>query len=126
MRTILIVFATLLVLLTLLGAFGGSIKYSEPFYVSATNVRYEEPFQNLDMMPSQPHSSFVNSEAMDMPGMPTDAAETYENLHVNGPKSQFYDAPQTPSTFHESKAAVEEGFYIEPFEEDKNDMPAAY
>lgn len=34
MRNILIVFAVLLLMLTLLGTFGGSIQYSEPFYVN--------------------------------------------------------------------------------------------
>ena len=160
MRTILVVFAILLVLLTLLGTFGGSIKQSEPFYdLSSTAQKQVSNDKNkfydgemLDPLPSAssgipelPKAPFV-----DMP-MPSSAgSSTHAPFTDNEPNMEhFYEqVPVMPDDVEQKKAAfanmpmpslpsapkptppshfVQEGFMIEPFEEDaKTSYPAAY
>jgi hypothetical protein len=105
MRVILIVFAVLLILLTFLGAFGGSIYQKEPF--------------------------FIDSSVPDMTGPETitysETPEPYENSQL---KDEFYNVPNsTPMVLDEQpKRFLEDGFNIEPFEEDEPtaSMPALY
>jgi hypothetical protein len=78
MRTLLIVFAILLLLLTLLGAFGGSIKYNEPFFdvindkanlkknKFAQGIRGSELFSNEN----KKQNTFVDGQMPTMPDMP--------------------------------------------------------
>jgi hypothetical protein len=143
MRTILIVFAILLLLLTLLGAFGGSIKYSEPFYEVARKSQLEEQYEDA--------RQFEEEQYEDMPP-PAGPAEHYASVsgtggapNSNKPKSEFYMPPPTntatsgpvlpttpspvPQKFANGPAEgdyVQEGFYIEPFEDIHNSGPAEY
>ena len=159
MRTILIVFAILLVLLTLLGTFGGSIRQSEPFYDLSSTARTQlsqkknkfydgqmpEPLPSassgipelpkapfVDMpMPSSSgsamHAPFENEQRMEhfyeqVPLMPDDVEQQRKATFANMPNlSSVPAAPKPPSQF------VQEGFMIEPFEDDsKTSYPAAY
>ncbi len=155
MRTILIVFAILLVLLTLLGTFGGSIKYREPFYELSTLAEQEQRHQidqeHFRRFAAQEHPAKLRFED-DMPppqdGGMVDVANSLP-LDDQPPIESFYDAiPPTPSDIKKAKfldmpsapkmpvsqphppAQFEpsmEGFMIEPFEEDsKSSFPAAY
>lgn len=137
MRTILIVFAILLLLLTLLGAFGGSIKYSEPFYEVAQPSQLEEEYENA--------RKFEEETYEDMPPPAGPGAEHYGTN--NKPKSEFYMPPPAKATAGSAAPAlpttpspvpqqfangpvdgdyVQEGFYIEPFEDIHNSGPAEY
>ena len=99
MRVILIVFAILLVLLTFLGAFGGSIYQKEPFYIESPTmsetVESEKPYAN-NMEPKEEFYNVPNSTPMVLDEQP--------------------------------KRFLEDGFNIEPFEDDEptSSMPALY
>ena len=114
MRVILIVFAILLVLLTFLGAFGGSIYQKEPFFstnapdltTTESEVAYRsEPYQNMDSMESAEDDSMEANE-------------------------EFYNVPSsTPMVLEEQpKRFLEDGFNIEPFEDEEptSSLPAMY
>jgi hypothetical protein len=104
MRTLLIVFAILLLLLTLLGTFGGSIKYTEPFY-DATPIKGQFSNDSVDDNMGMDKSEYRNI------GDPEedDATENFYNdmpvtatadMNMNDMtnKSQFYDGiPGGPS-----------------------------
>lgn len=140
MRTILIVFAILLLLLTLLGAFGGSIKYSEPFYQVAKGTSDEEDFTQ-DQQPlghAVPHSGFENQDDEDGPksefyATPPPKALFEDGLPAGGPSTTALPASVPPTgaqvgaSIQPSTNAVQEGFFIEPFEEDTySSVPSAY
>lgn len=96
MRTLLIVFAILLLLLTLLGAFGGSIKYNEPFFNVIDNSNGN--LMNKSMNKFIPkivdtNSHFENGGMSVMSGMP----EMPEMPNISVPQmptqvSNFLDA----------------------------------
>lgn len=116
MRTILIVFAILLVLLTLLGTFGGSIKYREPFYEVSTFAEQEQRHSkmNFEDMPPQidmPSSDMPSSDGMNVPmsdmppmgdEMPLPPPETdygsvdMSNIVNSLPVEGFYQGPSVP------------------------------
>lgn len=156
MRTLLIVFAILLLLLTLLGTFGGSIKYNEPFYQPMqmtermTGRESKSSYRNIgdpDTEENFYNDAPVPTTMMEMPSMPTMSS---------GPKNNFYNGvPGTPSNqearpetshfaqqipsempIHHSgytnaplthSSFEQEGFSIEPFEAEVHaSMPASY
>lgn len=148
MRTILIVFAILLVLLTLLGTFGGSIKYREPFYELSTFAEQEQRQQKL-RFEDMPQDNEPPSQVGGMEGIadsfPVDnyPVESFYDAIPPTPgdydKARFLDLPKAPqlgasqpqppampntvSNFEPSM----EGFMIEPFEEEsRSSFPAAY
>jgi hypothetical protein len=88
-KTLLVIFAVLLLLLTLLSAFGGSIRPTETFY--------EEPTMPMVSIPIPSESSDVNPPSV-----------------TNNPLFQ-----DTSSSNVEMMADRKEQFYIEPFEEEK-------
>lgn len=96
-KTLLVIFAVLLLLLTLLSAFGGSIRPAEMFY--------EEP-----AMPVMPATPVVAEETMMM--MPS--SDTNPPSMTNNPIFQDTSSKQV-----EVMADSKEQFYIEPFEEEK-------
>lgn len=77
MRTILIVFAILLLLLTLLGAFGGSVKYNESF----DDMKMDEPENPLP-------DNYEN-----MPPNMEDFTDDTDQDPYDMSKSQFYEPP---------------------------------
>lgn len=98
-KTLLVIFAVLLLLLTLLSAFGGSIRQTEEFYPFETYVDGEEPIQG-----------------------------GFETQVSNNPIFQDQTSKQVGESFIEQKLDEEtpvaqnmESFYIEPFEEDGKD-----
>ncbi len=111
MRTILIVFAILLVLLTLLGTFGGSIKYREPFYETSVYAEQEQRAGFEDMppsdvvqqadMPPPTEVDMSNVQMSDMPPPPPDSAYGANNLNEianslpveQTPVEGFYEPP---------------------------------
>lgn len=155
MRTILIVFAILLVLLTLLGTFGGSIKHTEP-YIDTRMVQGEKFNSSgayaMPQMPQMPRSMdqkhgemlkkapFVDSpmESLHMQmSMPTtnDQMMNEPMPHMAGEVEGFYEqVPPVPSDVRKSTESdseptgyAQEGFMIEPFEDDnKSSFPASF
>lgn len=171
MKTLLIVFAVLLLLLTLLSTFGGSIRPSEPFFQDAKQPNeyyYEAPFQSeqfTDSMVMPPPmseeyesspASYISEQYNNAPGVsfngPTVALsenfdeEMPESIPVSMPTEEFQTVqkPPVPTSFgenyvnvpsipevpimpNEKKASytnappqsIQDGFMIEPFEEDK-------
>jgi len=122
MKTILVVFAILLLLLTLLGAFGGSIQYAEPFFEDVSEpqeppMNYEFPEQQSGMKSefyNPPEPIQVESPAptyQEFPDVPEFPVVSDENVYMSSPSSQETHEP----------------FTIEPFEEDeKSSFPAAF
>jgi hypothetical protein len=123
MRVILIVFAILLVLLTFLGAFGGSLYQKEPFFSSNS-----PDYMMTDSEASYP--PFKPEPYENMPSMPTDDA----SMPPMAPKDEFYNVPSSvPSSSpmvldEQRKGFLEDGFNIEPFEEEEptTSLPAMY
>lgn len=135
MRTLLIVFAILLVLLTLLGTFGGSIRYTEPFYEVANSAIVNAETSGKMSLPSkapffdQQPPPFPTTEPFYEP-IPTTPGDVEESTK---PKSSFTSMPPMPTLPTKMPFSngpdnfVQEGFMIEPFEEDnKASFPAAY
>jgi len=90
MRTLLIVFAILLLLLTLLGAFGGSIKYNGPFFDVINNSTNKVKF--TPRLPgNELFSNFNGSENFGVGGTKI-APRHGGNLHA-----PFIDGPQMPT-----------------------------
>lgn len=136
MRTILIVFATLLLLLTLLSAFGGSMKQNEPFYDGiAINERFTDSMATVP--PSQPGKSVADKakEAIEnakkaLTGqskapVPSSVKPVYAES-----KSKFTEEPNVsifPPEALKSPEYFEEGFAIQPFEDEtQGSVPASF
>lgn len=178
MKTLLIVFAVLLLLLTLLSTFGGSIRPSEPFiqeikprneyYYDTPNVseQFEDPSVNLPAMPQMSeqfeHAPYMSEHYKNLapPGLerfeedPAKIPEysapmeyftekpkvpSFESFDESplmpsadsAPKAHFVDGPATNLTMSSKNSMppmtggsaggppMNEGFMIEPFEEDK-------
>jgi hypothetical protein len=88
MRTLLIVFAILLLLLTLLGAFGGSIKYNEPFLElpKMGSIKYNElPKKSkfMENLSGEGLSHFTEDASISKMGMDMNVAS--ETLQLNIP-----------------------------------------
>ena len=177
MKSLLIIFAVLLLLLTLLSTFGGSIRPGEPFtdgIASMTGLvnmpgmsgmhkmpskEHSESFYNStapaihmqSQMPSQEHSeSFYNSTAPAIPmqsQMPEmqQVSEQYEHApfpsiseNYNNPLSIAKASPPQftmPTTKQKQKytevsamapMSLSEGFDIEPFEKENDNLFASF
>ena len=149
MRTILIVFAILLVLLTLLGTFGGSIKYKEPFYELSTLAEQEQQqgqeqqklgFEDMPPSSSPPQIGGMDQGVADSYPVDDQPVESFYDAIPPTPgnydKARFLDLPRAPQlgASQPQPPAVSnyepsmEGFMIEPFEEDNrvSSIPAAY
>jgi hypothetical protein len=113
MKSILVVFAVLLLLLTLLGAFGGSIQYAEPFFEVAEDEK-EQVYS--------PQTEFYTQPTMSMPPPPVGMEM------LQAPKLSTPNPLMMPVTGeHKVTSEQFEAFSIEPFEEDeKTSLPAAY
>lgn len=127
MRTLLIVFAILLLLLTLLGAFGGSIKYNEQFFdiLDSNKNKFtqrlpgNELFSNShdkhNKQEAKYHNTFVDVPQMpvqtmipniDVPQMPTQVSNFLDalppSMPMNTPSSvpdlESYQIPEMSST----------------------------
>jgi hypothetical protein len=140
MRVILIVFAILLVLLTFLGAFGGSIYQKEPFFsnnspdMDMTDSEFtypglpKESYENTedDDLIMENMQNMQNSQSMPptppMPPMPEGPKDEFYNVPSNMPKSSPMILEEQPKRF------LEDGFNIEPFEDEAptSSMPAMY
>ena len=109
MKTILIVFAILLILLTLLGTFGGSISYREPFYELSTLAEQEQRSYSKVHFEDMPSSYVPDMPSSDVPDMlmsnmpPSDSS--YGNNFVvtdiddslkSPPVEGFYNGPVMP------------------------------
>lgn len=147
MKTLLIVFAVLLLLLTLLSTFGGSIRANEPFYQEPAKDRneyyYEAPIsEQFSDVPGIPSDSI--SEEYQSPlavseqyqnGLPP-VPEQFDEMPEDIKQEPFATLPPQPSipdfklpqvsaassakpSDATHAAPMQEGFMIEPFEEDK-------
>jgi hypothetical protein len=104
MKELLIVFAVLLLLLTLLSTFGGSIRHSEPFY--APHKQSKEYYYDTPKLP--PNEYYDNTNPM----MPPPISENYDNMMP----------PPSMSVPHEKfEPTVVDEVTPEPFE--KEDAP---
>lgn len=182
MRTTIIVFAVLLLLLTLLGAFGGSIRYTEPYLevhqegahhsahhsaVLPEHLYPRPPSTPPKFTPgSDPKEAYNEYVAMQDSVMKTLSTEHFDplSLSMDAPASEpppggpmpptqsrdeetFYqpeglpqisemvDAVKSAMTgkkpkehFYDTETEVNNGFAIEPFEEEdmNQSLPAAY
>lgn len=150
MRNILIIFAILLLLLTLLGTFGGSLRYNEPFYDKPKsdiiyNYGVDVPKKVKSYFVSDPASAFLTSPVSPIsPISPASASPTISHAPTSlifppSPTFPVSHAPASPishsaSTAYpiapiskpHSKIMENEGFDIEPFEADSNNLPADY
>jgi len=106
MKVLLIVFAVLLLLLTLLSTFGGSIRPGEPFTqqykaANANEYFYDGTNTQKDILP-----------------MPT-------TMPTLMPSEQYVDLPKLPQQLTNFATAINkpkhENFTIEPFEKEDND-----
>ena len=105
--TLLIVFAVLLLLLTLLSTFGGSIRTGEPFYEPVAAAQYDpvsEYYTAASEMPNFEPPSVMPSDAMS------------ENFANAVPTPSIPSIPPPPVVA--PKKMSEEGFAIEPFEDE--------
>lgn len=100
-KTLLVIFAVLLLLLTLLSAFGGSIRPAEMFF--------EEPAGPTGSMPSMSTTPVVMSEIV------APLAEMNPPSVSNNPIFQGTSSSDTANMM----ASKKEQFFIEPFEEEK-------
>lgn len=137
MRTILIVFATLLLLLTLLSAFGGSMKQNEPFYDGiAINEKFTDSMATIP--PSQPGKSVADKakeaienakKALTGQSKPSVPPPSVKPVYAES-KSKFTEEPSGsifPPEALKSPEYFEEGFAIQPFEEETQaSVPASF
>lgn len=100
-KTLLVIFAVLLLLLTLLSAFGGSIRPAEMFF--------EEPTGPVTPAPTTPPTPVV------MPEMMAPMAELNPPSVSNNPLFQGTSSGNVAEMMADKK----EQFFIEPFEEEK-------
>lgn len=149
MKALLIVFAVLLLLLTLLSTFGGSIRPGEPFYQPESPDYVPEKFQQPMMPPSEP---FQDQGIPDYPTMsssperfkqptreyfyeptaPTMQAPSMPQLPpppppmpVMVPQQEMMPPPPPPPMMTPSMG-LSEAFTIEPFEEEGKNMYAGF
>jgi len=84
MRTLLIVFAILLLLLTLLGTFGGSIKYNEPFFdVVPTKKSQYAPLMGGDItsrFENGPPTSMESMPSLNIPQIPAQISQFFDGM----------------------------------------------
>lgn len=116
MKTTLIIFAVLLFLLTLLAAFGGSIRYSEPFYDTVKSEHQSE------LLGHQPESTqfYTIPQEMGHPETYMDAASAVQQ------RERYEDNMEVLNQAQEIINTEDPGL-IEPFEEDElESKPASY
>jgi hypothetical protein len=133
-KTMLIVFAVLLFLLTLLASFGGSIKAGEPFYDSSLLKR--SPF--IDSMPPSHIPTHQNQQGDVYNEIPTEQIPlVFQNQQLESfraPVEQKHHA--RPEQKHEQKHVqhfeqqeenlMEQFSNIEPFEKEGSSLYASY
>ncbi len=119
--TLLIVFAVLLLLLTLLSTFGGSIRTGEPFYEPVAAAQYDPVSEYYTAASDMPAAASMPAAVPSaMPGfeppsvMPSDAMS--ENFANAVPTPSIPSIPPPPVVA--PKKMSEEGFAIEPFEDE--------
>lgn len=140
MKTIVVTFAVLLFLLTLLGSFGGSIRSAEPFYNPIPPIdekpfldhgKYAEPKKETyeDGLLRGPTMMEKIKEVVDMatPGtsatnpvalMPKASSETFYNdmPEAYGMAEGFYEPPPGAPMMEETEEKIEQFYVPEPFE----------
>lgn len=118
MKNLLIVFALLLLLLTLLGAFGGSLKYNEPFFEGVEDDSME-------------HFEGGHPARGSFSAPPQQTRPPVQQVPPAPPHPVQAQAPM-PTQFNPHQQDRKEepflnGTEIEPFEEDiKSSLPALY
>lgn len=133
MKTILVTFAVLLFLLTLLGSFGGSIYTNEPFFDAVPAVKEEQLLRGPSMV-NQINDVLNMATNGTAPNFSAMLPESYENFPVQVPpqypasKEAFYEEKLRPVSQNASQPASMEAFYQgdekidtsvpEPFETD--------
>lgn len=144
MKVLLIVFGILLLLLTLLSTFGGSIRPGEPFYQPMAQPK--EYFYEYDgMSPAEPHapSQEFEPESMNMSEQFSDLSpadypisEQFKSAAPQPPIPAKPPLPSLPSPIPEAKRSEEfanmpktpfnDGFSIEPYESEGDSVYASF
>jgi hypothetical protein len=136
MKALLITFAVLLLLLTLLSTFGGSIRPGEPFYqppLETPMMPEEDPSATKEYMYEQPQMTGepVSMDASsDMLPAVSEQFQEYapisENFVQQGPVPTQQPMPKASFTNTADLPAISEGFAIEPFEDEDQQIYASY
>ena len=121
MKTLLIVFAVLLLLLTLLSTFGGSIRQAEPFYAPPQNASGNQEYY-YDY-PKMPPNEFYDNQSPEMPVNENYAPPAMGVATPSGPPmiphvSEEFTGPTTPSLGPNGTP--------EPFEEEDAPLYASF
>lgn len=141
-KDILLIFAVLLILLTLLGAFGGAIKYTEPFYQEVdqpSSPLFEEHFAASKVFEQAAHKKKKLAEKYTGPMAPHPSTIQHytEPTPPVVPEMSFKPTslppmvPPAPTTLPTPPVTPPKeafnGFMIEPFEEvTPSSYPADY